>query len=318
MSKQAFNSQEITEYLLGSLPPADIERLDELSLTDDEFADLLHTAEKDLVDAYIQGELSGSALERFKSHYLASPLRRERVVFAEVLQAWGEKNVATQLREEREEQARKPHESKLFGLSSVLQSVRLNWQWGLVSATFLILLAGAWLIFERVRGRQREEQRLAQSTAEQVRDRPPDEVERPQPLPESRGAENENASAQSPPTPPRATSIVSFILMPQMRGTGQLPTVSLPTGTDYVVMELQLEPNDYSRYQVVLMDQASRRVSWRSKKLKASGAGDGKVIAVRFGASLLKTQTVYLLRVTGVSNSGAPEIVGDYPFRPVK
>ena len=36
-------------------------------ITDDEFSDALIVAETDLIDAYVQGELSGSALEQFKS-----------------------------------------------------------------------------------------------------------------------------------------------------------------------------------------------------------------------------------------------------------
>ncbi|MFN2493080.1 MAG: hypothetical protein ABR501_09385, partial [Pyrinomonadaceae bacterium] len=80
MSKQAYDDQTVTQYLLGSLPEAEAERFDELSFTDDEFADALMAAEKDLVDAYVQGELTGAELEQFKSHYLASPLRREQVI----------------------------------------------------------------------------------------------------------------------------------------------------------------------------------------------------------------------------------------------
>lgn len=317
MKKQEFNSHEIDQYLLGSLPSAEIERFDELSVADEEFALALSAAEKDLVDAYVQGELSGSRLERFKSHYLASPLRREKVEFARAFKVWTEKNAIAQVAD-RSEQARTAPGSQRVRLLSVLQMPRLSWQWGLVSAALLILLAGGWFIFERVRVGQREEQLLAQSTPEQGRDRTPVEIERPQPPPESRGTENENASAKPRPSPPRPTSIASFVLMPQMRGTGQLTTVLLPTGTDSVMMELQLEPNDYPHYQVELVEQASRRIPWRSGKLKASGGGDRKAIAVRFGASLLKTQTVYLLRVTGVSDSVAPDIVGDYPFRVVK
>ena len=71
MNKQAYNDQSIIQYLLGSLPEAEAERFDELSFTDDEFAEELKAAEKELVDAYARGELAGAALEQFKSYYLA-------------------------------------------------------------------------------------------------------------------------------------------------------------------------------------------------------------------------------------------------------
>ena len=83
MNKERYNNQIINEYLLGSLPEAEIEALDELSFTDDEFADALRVAEKDLVDAYVQGELGGVELEQFESSYMASPRRLEKVKFAQ-------------------------------------------------------------------------------------------------------------------------------------------------------------------------------------------------------------------------------------------
>ena len=97
MSDPTKNHQTSTEYLLGALPEAETERLDELSITDDEFAESLQAAEMDLVDAYVLGELTGADLERFKTHYLASPLRREKVEFAKVLQSFGEQELAGSL-----------------------------------------------------------------------------------------------------------------------------------------------------------------------------------------------------------------------------
>src|SRR5215471_6935099 len=88
------------EYLLGSLPEKEAERLDELSITDDAFVSRLNDVENDLVDAYVRGELSGEIRERFRSFYLASPKRRAKVRFAETLLAHGKRaaraNVASE------------------------------------------------------------------------------------------------------------------------------------------------------------------------------------------------------------------------------
>src|SRR5262245_5872489 len=64
--------KELQSYLLGLLPDEDAERLDELSIIDDQVAERLRIVEDDLVDAYVNGELTGATLERFESHYLAS------------------------------------------------------------------------------------------------------------------------------------------------------------------------------------------------------------------------------------------------------
>ena len=78
--------------LLGSLSAEETERLDELSLTDDEFAGRLQAVENELIDAYVEGELSGQTLEQFNSFYLSSPKRRERVRFAQVFRTVAERS----------------------------------------------------------------------------------------------------------------------------------------------------------------------------------------------------------------------------------
>ena len=79
------DDQILVRYLLGSLPEDQTERVDELSMADDDFAWRLRAAENELVDAYVRNELSGETLDRFRSFYLTSPLRREKVKFAETL-----------------------------------------------------------------------------------------------------------------------------------------------------------------------------------------------------------------------------------------
>ncbi len=86
--KPTYDDRVLTQYLLGALPEADTERLDELSISDDEIAARLRTAENDLVDAHACGELEGDALERFRTHYLSSPRRREKARFAEAFRAF--------------------------------------------------------------------------------------------------------------------------------------------------------------------------------------------------------------------------------------
>ena len=58
MNDSNYNERIITRYLLGALSEVETERLDELSVRDDGFARALTIAEKELVDAYVQGELT--------------------------------------------------------------------------------------------------------------------------------------------------------------------------------------------------------------------------------------------------------------------
>jgi hypothetical protein len=79
------DDQLLIRYLLGSLEEEKAERLDELSVTDDDFAWRLRAVENDMVDAYVRGNLSGETLDRFQSFYLSTSGRRERVEFARAL-----------------------------------------------------------------------------------------------------------------------------------------------------------------------------------------------------------------------------------------
>jgi hypothetical protein len=355
MSKQAYNDQTVTRYLLGSLPGAEAERLDELSFTDDEFAGALRIAEEDLVDAYVRGELTGASLEQFKSYYLASPLRREKVEFARALQVFAGKSAAARAVEvEAENPAQNPAQaatkrkaSGWFSAPGVFTIPRPAWQWGTAFAALALLIAGGWLVVENNRRHQQisqtearrdalsrreqelqkelEGQRMISSRIEQDLAREREERER---LGQESGRQKEQAQqrlaqqrrrapAVGRPSPPGGASIASFVLPPQMRGAGQIQTISIPAKTVYAAMRLQLEPGEHLAYSVALLDQSTDRTLWRSRQLKARAAGDGKTINASFPAGLLKPQ-VYVLRVTGVSATGASEIVSDYPFRVVK
>lgn len=324
-----YNHQTITQYLLGALPAAETERLDELGFTDDEFADSLKAAEKDLVDAYVQGELAGDELEQFKTFYLASPLRREKVAFAQAFQVFGERESASPRAEGSTNVATK---RGWFAALSTFLAPRPSFQWGLAAAALALLVVGSWLAVDNLRRRQQmsqtaarrdvliqreqdlqkelEGQRVANSQAEQELARVRDERER---------LEQELKKAQQGGAKPSSGegSIVSLILAPPLRGAGQVPTLSIRPGTNQVAAQLQLEATDYSTYRVALIDPVGNRTLWHSGSIKPGIYGDRSAVGVAFPAGLLKPQN-YILRVAGSTASGGSEILGDYPFKVVK
>ena len=98
MSENRNHSQVAVQYLLGTLSESETERLDELSFTDDEFAESLRAAENDLVDAYVRGELSEAERQRFGSHYLGTARKRERVKFAQGLHEWAAREESAEVK----------------------------------------------------------------------------------------------------------------------------------------------------------------------------------------------------------------------------
>ena len=131
------------QYLLGSLPEAETERLDALSVADTGFAEQLSATEKELVDAYIQGELTGAAEERFKTHYLASPLRREKVEFARAFGDYAKRHAAG--RPENAPVARsRPARPVTLSWLEIFKSETWFPRWSLATAAAILLAAGGW------------------------------------------------------------------------------------------------------------------------------------------------------------------------------
>jgi hypothetical protein len=320
--------QQLTPYLIGALPAKEAERLDDLSVTDDDFATALSAAENDLVDAYIHGELPAPQLKHFESHYLASPRRRDKVQFAQALQSWAEKNPEANSSAEAELQP-KSKRAGWFSTSS-MTAPRPALQWGFALVAMLLLVVGVWLAVDNSRLRrqisttqppvnnqvsQREED-LKKQVDEQRATNSRTEEELAQLRTERNQLEQELQRRGAPLRPP-TSAIASFILTPQLRGAGDVKTVKLPTQTRMLSMHLQLEPNQYSAYTVTLLDDSTHRAVWRSAKVKATGSLDSKFVSVSLPATLLNPQS-YTLQVSGVSGKGAPEILSDYRFKVMK
>jgi hypothetical protein len=343
MSKQLYDDRTLTQYLLGSLSEAETERLDELSLTDDEIAEALQVVEQDLVDAYVQDELAEAAHAQFKTHYLASPLRREKVAFAQAFQAQAVKSPATLASRAQTETAAEvvpqPKGRSWFSTWRGFNASRPAWQWGAAVAALVLLVTGSWLMLKRVRPRQQMAQTQAQRAMpgqhEQESQKEPESQptarvqsaeeraraeherlaqERAQRAADEQRAAEQQRAARQQQSQSSAGSIAFFVLTPQMRGASQTQTLSIPSQTAYVAVRLNLEPNEFSTYRVALLDETGGQTLWRSSQLKVRATGGNQALNLSFRARLLKPQTRYVLRVTG----GAAEIVDDYSFRVLK
>jgi len=156
MNKEEDTDQKLIRYLLGSLSEAETERLDELSVIDSEFAEALGAGEKDLIDGYVRGELTGTVLEQFKSRYLNSPPRLRKVEFAQAFQVF--------LEEHQKEALTKPALDPAVEGSAFRNSPARNvlkfpglMAWGLAAAAMVILA----LVLSYSTGRQPATPRIA-------------------------------------------------------------------------------------------------------------------------------------------------------------
>ena len=74
--------KDLVRYLLGELPEAEADVLEVRLLADEEVSEAMQEAEYELMDRYARNQLSAAQRQRFETHYLASPLHRERAVTA--------------------------------------------------------------------------------------------------------------------------------------------------------------------------------------------------------------------------------------------
>jgi hypothetical protein len=275
------NEQSVIHYLLGLAPEEEMERLDRLSITDDEFAVRLNTIENDLVDAYVRKELSGDMLKRFETFYLASPRRREKVRFAEsFLAAVGQHPAAPAPRPAR----------TWFALPRL----------ALAAAACLLLLAGVYLLRENARLRAQ----VAHTQAEMAHLRV--QLASPQP-----GAPTASAEIRRPSS---SRAAMAFLLRSPTRAAGAPPAIALASGSEDAIFRLELEPDDFPAYQVALKDLEANRVVWRSGRLSSAPEGSVRAVSASLPAGLLKPQT-YSLELTGIAAGGATELVGSYVFK---
>jgi hypothetical protein len=320
VNTDTYDDQLLTEFLLGAASEEDTEHLDELSITDDALASRLSAVEHDLVDAYVSGELSGTTLERFDSHYLSSPRRQQRVRFAQTFQQLTEK--ADIRRETRVEGSKPGFASRFFA------APRLAFGWGFAAASLLILVAVGYLLLENARMRasltsaQAERTALQQHEQELQRQLDQQRSTLDQTTKELEGerqslAEAENQLAASGPSSATDQEFrLSFVLLPPLRSAGPVPEFHLQASTRYVDVKMVFEADDFQSYRVTLKNPATNQPIWQSRALRPVSKGQRESVSVSLSAGSLKPQT-YFLELTGIGSSGAVEAIGTYPFKVV-
>ncbi|MEW6127171.1 MAG: hypothetical protein AB1757_09040 [Acidobacteriota bacterium] len=334
MNQAKYDDQLLTNYLLGRLSAEETERLDELSFTDEDFHWALQAVENDLIDDYAQGKLSGKTLERFKA-YLASAKRRDKVAFAQSLQSLPALQEAT-----------KKKQPAGQAVSDIPLALKKGWLWnffnspsmlrlGFAAAVMLLIALGSWLTFDNLRLRNQARQLQAESDNRQKRELALQaELARERSLNSENNTELENLrdkiavlesrespanqNAKSPESnPPVELSIFPFTLAPQLRGAGQLTTITIPAKTDYVSARLELETSEFAFYRAELKSLASNQPFWKSAKLKTRTIGNRKVVVLSLRSALLKAES-YVINLFGITPTSDAEIIGSYPFKIIK
>jgi hypothetical protein len=346
MTKEIINNETIVQYLLGSLSEAETERLDQLSVSDDDFADNLMAVEADLVDAYARGNLKAEDSERFLAHYLLTPRRRRKLEFARALNVFGDQSTIVGSAEAPDVAPvvsdSGSRVAKFLAAFRSLTASQIAFQWVSAALILILLVAGSWLLIDNVRLRTRiaeaEKTRDAfqqrQLALEHQLDVQPATVSKPgaeiaevqanqsmsQKQPEKQKVQGQSTVPVSPHENKRTSTetsriaMVSFVLSPPMRAAGPLQVITVPSIAGKAAVHLELESIDYPVYSIVLVSQSTGKNLWQGSEQRPLVKGDSGSLQVSFDANLLNNG-IYLLRVNGITKDGNSEAVGDYPFR---
>ena len=200
------DDEELVRYVLGLLPDEARERLDEASIADDKVAARLRTAETDLIDSYVRGQLSGATLERFESYYLSSPRRRETVRLAASFLSAVDRSVA--------------RAEPVTWKDRIARPTRFA---RIAAAAALVMVVCGVFLFRAERPRNE----FARATSENGA------VERRA----SEAASASSTPASASPAGKRAAPperIVAVVLLPPTRAVAPIPTLAIPAGVDRV------------------------------------------------------------------------------------
>jgi hypothetical protein len=308
------SEQELTRYLLGNLQREDCERLDELSIADDEFIERLSAAENDLVDAYVRDQLRSDALRDFESHYLATDLRRQKVAMARALLLGGAgQNSSTELGFS----GLRQDPSATVNRRSTMWFPRLRLGWAFMAAVVFLSATTAWLAVENHRLREQDRASLAaKSMLEEHLRQLRGQLQSEQAFQNSPAPDAEESGARDIGQPARM--IGSILLLPPTRGTGAIPVAAVNQTDRWLRLQLALESNDFSEYQVDLMDLTANRRVWRSGPVNSVDVHHRQALSLLLPLADLKDQR-YAAEVSGIAAAGGrPEALGSYVFRIAK
>lgn len=335
------HSDQVTRYLLGQLPEGEMQRLNALLESDENFRQRVRMIEDDLIECFVKGQLQGDDLMRFRRFFLAAPANRERVKIAQgflddlnVIQAdeaaprrWARLIPASwRTAWQGFHQPRQPDAEPSRTFRDLIGEAPRVVMQGLALVLLAICLFQlgefAWLKYRQVTLRAanqaEQEDQIAQQPTAQPSAQPRETFDQLKTAALSPAPTTSPTSAEANTAETRSVSgelqPASFALRPAARGTEGVPELTINPNAEEVVFQLELGRDDRASYRVELRAQPDGMRLWQSGTLKAHTKDYGKMLEVKVPAALLRTRA-YTLKVYGTNTSGSTEEALNFSFR---
>lgn len=299
MGLQANNDSLITRFLLGELSEQERRQLEEQFFADDSSFELILAVEDELLDAYVQGELSTREHERFETYYLNSPQRRQRVEFARLLSQHVSNQAAKDI---------------LFGhpqrghwwqaIPAFLRSQNPAVQFALTAVLLVTVGLILWTAL-----RQHRPPALEREARRETR---PDAQDSPT------GTHEQMANSQQDVNSGQHMPATIVLTPGSFRSMEQSNTLSISQGTEQVRLQLYLESNDYKNYRAELFRVEDRSVPvWQQEGLASQSTDSARSVVLNIPANRFSTGD-YKLMLSGITLNQEVEAVADYNFKVVR
>jgi hypothetical protein len=282
-------------------------------MVDSGFFEELQRSEYELIDDYLSEDLTRDEKDKFENFFLLAPERKQKLRFARALN----RHVASH---PVKEDSRNPWWDQFLAFWR-LQNPVLSWS--LTASLVLIIAGGALSMLEISRLRQtlqtesgnaqkllvEAEKRNSELTAalqrEQARGNMPEQQTGGMKKEETPGL----ASLQPGQTRP---TIFAIALTPGLlRDMGSSRKTGIPSGTNLVQLDLNLDSVDHARYRAVLQRVGDGEV-WTQISPKPDSRG--RLLHLVIPANLL-TPGDYVAKLSGIGENGETEDIGSYYFR---
>ena len=313
--------KQLISYLLGELPEAQREELEERFCHDADLFEQMLALRDDLIDDYLRGEFSTQG-RQFERYFLATPQQRERVENARALMRVIAAEPMTEMPALAQIEAEPISWWQRLGV--LLRGNQRVVGVAFAIALIIIVVTGS-LIFEMVQ--LRNQLTLAQQQQQKMQQRIVEEGSRADRLNE----ELANARKQDD-LPPSETSqsrpeqnvIASLILTSDYDlgtkgsgGSNGSQKLDIPSNRGLVELQLKLADASYRSYRVTLKEISSGKIVQTLVGLPAQSTRSGKAIIARFPVSSFSGPTKdYLLILDGKTAEGKYETeIDKYSFR---
>ena len=139
----------IRQYLLGRLSEADRLSFEEKLLTDNNFFAELLIVEDELIDNYLDDQMSKTDSESFRTSFLTTPERVQKLRFAKNLKSYATKHAETFAEQESARESESKPARPFFG---GFFSRSPSFSYALAAAAILILTAVSWAVWRNLQG----------------------------------------------------------------------------------------------------------------------------------------------------------------------